>query len=269
MGFDEFLREAAPLLGLQWRPFQRRGIRRRVERRIAQIGLSNLEEYLLKIKEGSEERTYLSKILTVTISRFFRDREFFNILETSLIPRVIKKRKDGGLKIWSIGSASGEEPYSIALLWKERFENSWPQIHLSILATDIDDKMIGRAKEGRYKKSSLKEVPEETLRRFFKIENGFYVLDRPIRSSVEFRRHDIIHDESFLGMDLVFCRNLVFTYFSKECQISVLRKIFSSLKEDGYLAVGWDESLPLTYPTFFTLICPGEKIFQKFSGARS
>ena len=77
MGFDEFLREAAPLLGLQWRPFQRRGIKRKVERRIAEIGLSDFEDYLLKIKEESEERTYLSRILTVTISRFFRDQRSF------------------------------------------------------------------------------------------------------------------------------------------------------------------------------------------------
>ena len=269
MGFDEFLREAAQFLGLQWRPFQRRGIKRKVERRIAEIGLSDFEEYLLKIEEESEERTYLSKILTVTISRFFRDREVFNILETSLIPTIVKKRKEGDLKIWSIGCASGEEPYSIALLWKEKFETIWPQIHLSILATDVDEKMIRRGKEGRYKKSSLKEVPEDVLRRFFKNENGFYVLDRSIRSSVEFRRHDIIYDEPFLGSDIVFCRNLVFTYFSKECQISVLKKIFSSLKDDGYLVVGWDESLPLTYPALFILVYPKEKIFQKFSSARS
>jgi chemotaxis methyl-accepting protein methylase len=269
MGFDEFLREVAPLLGLQWRPFQRKGIKRKVERRIAEISLSGFEEYLLKIKEESEERTYLSKILTVTISRFFRDREVFNILETSLIPTIVKKRKEDDLKIWSIGCASGEEPYSIALLWEERFGKIWPQIHLCILATDIDEKMIGRAKEGRYKKSSLKELPEEALRRFFKNENGFYVLDRSIRTSVEFKRHDIIHEEPFSRMDIIFCRNLAFTYFSKECQIGVLKKIAASLKEEGYLIIGKNENLPLIYPALFILVYPKEKIFQKFSSART
>ena len=269
MGFDEFLREAAPLLGIQWRPFQRRGIKRKVERRIAEIGLSDLEEYLLKIKEESEERTYLSKILTVTISRFFRDREVFNILETSIIPTIVKKKKEGDLKIWSIGCASGEEPYSIAILWKERFEKIWPQIHLSILATDIDEYMLERAKRGKYKKSSLKEVDEEILRNFFKKENGFYILDQTILESVEFRRHDIIHEEPFRRVDLIFCRNLAFTYFSKECQIGVLKKIAASLKEEGYLVIGKDENLPLTYPALFILVYPKEKIFQKFSSARS
>jgi chemotaxis protein methyltransferase CheR len=269
MGFDEFLREAAVLIGLQWRPFRRKGIKRKVERRIAEIGLSDFEEYLLRIKEQSEEQTYLSRILTVTISRFFRDKEVFNILETSIIPTIVKKMKEGDFKIWSIGCASGEEPYSIALLWKERFENIWPQIHLSILATDIDEHMLERASRGRFKKSSLREVDEETLRNFFRKENGFYILDQTIPGSVKFRRHDIIHEEPFGEMDIVFCRNLAFTYFYRECQIGVLKKIAASLKEEGYLVIGKDENLPLTYPTLFIPIYAKEKIFQKFLSSRS
>lgn len=264
MGFDEFLREAAPLLGLKWRSFQRRGVKRKVERRISEIALSNFEEYLLRIKENSEEQNYLSKILTVTISRFFRDQEVFNTLGTFIIPKIVKNKDEGDLKIWSIGCASGEEPYSLALLWNERFENIWPQINLSILATDIDENMIGRAKEGRYEKSSLREITEEVLRRFFKIDNGFYVLNRAMRESVEFRKHDIIHEEPFWGMDMIFCRNLAFTYFSKETQIGVIKKMAISLKEEGYLVIGKDESIPLSYPTLFVPVFPNEKIYQKF-----
>jgi chemotaxis methyl-accepting protein methylase len=133
------------------------------------------------------------------------------------------------------------------------------------LATDINEALLKRAKEGRYKKSSLKEVPEEVLRRFFKIENGFYILDRSIREGMEFKKHDIIHEEPFSGMDSVFCRNLAFTYFSKESQMSVLKKIARSLNEKGYLIIGKDESLPLTYPTLFVPIFPTEGIYQKFN----
>jgi chemotaxis protein methyltransferase CheR len=133
------------------------------------------------------------------------------------------------------------------------------------LATDINENLLERAEEGRYKKSSLKEVPEGMARRFFRMENGFYVLDRSIRESVEFKRHDIIHEEPSSGMDIIFSRNLAFTYFSKECQLSVLKKIAAGLKEDGYLIIGKDESLPLTYPTLFIPIFPIEKIYQKFN----
>jgi chemotaxis methyl-accepting protein methylase len=266
MGFDEFLKETAPLFGLHWRPFQRRGVKRRIEKRIVEVGFSNFDEYLLRVQKDPEEQSYLSKTLTVTISRFFRDREIFDLLENSIIPTIIKNKKERyEFKIWSIGCASGEEPYSLLLLWKEKFEKVYPQIHLSILATDINEKLLERAKEGKYKKTSLKEIPEEVLRRFFKIGNGFYILDQSLREGVEFRRHDIIHEEPFLGMDIVFCRNLTFTYFSKETQMRVLKKIVGSLNEEGYLIIGKDESLPLTYPTLFVLLFRIEKIYQKFS----
>ena len=165
MGFDEFLKEAAPLFGLQRRPFQRRGVKRKVERRIAEVGFSHFEEYLLKVQKDPEEQDHLSKILTVTISRFFRDKKVFDLLENSIFPTILKNKKEKDeFKIWSIGCASGEEPYSFLLLWKEKFEKNFPQIHLSILATDINEKLLERAKEGRYKKSSLKEVPKEVLK---------------------------------------------------------------------------------------------------------
>jgi chemotaxis protein methyltransferase CheR len=264
MPFDEFLREVAPSLGLQWRPFKKRGIKRRIEHRIAQIGVPSFEEYLLRIRRDPAEQTYLSRILTVTISRFFRGREVFNAIEASLIPAIINNRGEGDFKIWSIGCASGEEPYTLAILWKEKFEKIWPQVRLSILATDIDEKLLERAKKGRYKKSSLKEVSEDILRNYFKMENRFYILDQALRKCIEFERHDIIHEEPFPGMDMVFCRNLAFTYFSKESQVSVLKKIAGSLREKGYLVIGKDESLPLTYPTLFVPVFPTEKIYQKF-----
>ena len=266
MGFDEFLKEVTPLFGLQWRPFQRRGVKRKIERRIVEVRLSNFDEYLLKVQKDSEEQSHLSKILTVTISRFYRDKEVFDILENSIIPAIIKnKKEENGFKFWSIGCANGEEPYSLSMLWKEKFEKIWSQINFFILATDINEDLLERAREGKYKKSSLKEVPEEIFQRYFKIENGFYILDRSIRQCVEFKKHDIIHEEPFSGMDIVFCRNLAFTYFSKECQMDVLKKISRSLIEGGHLVTGKDESLPLAYPTLFIPIFPTERIYQKFN----
>jgi len=264
MHFNEFLREAATLFGLQWRLFQRRGIKRKVEHRIFQIGLSNYEGYLIKVRSDPAELNHLSKILTVTISRFFRDSEVFNTIGTSIIPVIINNRGEGDFKIWSIGCASGEEPYTLSLVWKEKFEKICLRIPLSILATDINENLLARAKDGRYKKSSLKEAPQDILGSYFKMDNEFYILDKAIRESVEFRRHDIIHEEPFSGMDMVFCRNLAFTYFSKGSQIDVLKKIATSLKEEGYLVIGKDESLPLTYPTLFVQVFSTEKIYQKF-----
>jgi chemotaxis methyl-accepting protein methylase len=264
MGFDEFLKEVASSLGLQWRCFQRRGVKRKIEKRIVEVGLCHFDEYLLKVQEDPKEQSYLSQILTVTITRFFRDKKVFDLLENSIIPSILETKEMGDFKCWSIGCANGEEPYSLAMLWEERFEKRCPQINFSILATDINEKLLERAKGGKYKRSSLKEVPKEIFQKFFKMENGFYVLGQSIRKSVELRRHDIVHEDPILGMDIILCRNLAFTYFSKETQVNVIKKIFSSLKEMGYLVIGWDESLPLTYPTLFIPAYPQEKIYEKF-----
>ena len=265
MGFDEFLKEVAPLFGLQWRPFRRRGVKRKIERRLAEVGFSHFDEYLLKVRKDPEERARLSEILTVTISRFYRDRKVFDLLEHSVIPAITKNKKEKReFRIWSIGCANGEEPYSVSMLWKTRFENKFPEIRLLILATDINEALLKRAEEGRYKESSLREIPEEIIREFFRIQDGFYTIDPSVREGIEFRKHDIVHEEAFSGMDIIFCRNLAFTYFSKECQLGVAKKIFESLNEGGYLILGKDEMLPLTYPTLFVPIFPAEKVYQKF-----
>lgn len=264
MDFDQFIKEAGPLLDLQWRRFKRGGIKRKVERRITELGLSGFEDYLFKIEKDPEEKSRLSQILTVTITRFFRDKIVFDILENAIILSVVEQKGANDFKIWSIGCANGEEPYSLSILWKEKFEKIFEKIRLAILATDINEDLLERAKQGRYKKSSLKEVPEQIIQRFFKIENGYYLLNSSIRASVEFKKHDIIHEEPFSGMDIVFCRNLAFTYFSKGCQRDVLKKIAKSLNEGGYLIIGKDEIIPLAYPTLFVQVYPNEKIYQKF-----
>jgi chemotaxis protein methyltransferase CheR len=264
MGFDEFLKEAAPLFGLRWRSFRRKGIKRKIERRIGETGVSSFEEYLQRVRTDPEEQKNLSRLLTVTISRFFRDQKVFQTVVDSILPALLKEKDREDLRVWSIGCASGEEPYTLSLLWKEGFEKAWPHIHLSILATDIDESLLERATEGRYKKSSLKEVPEGVFRNFFKSEDGDYVLAQNIKENVELRKHDILRGESFAEMDIVFCRNLAFTYFSKGTQIEVLKKIASSLRGKGYLVIGKDESLPLTYPTLFIPVFPIERIYQKF-----
>jgi len=264
MEFDEFLREAAPLLGLQWRPFKRKGVKRKVERRITEIGLVGFQDYLEKVKRESAEQGFLAKLLTVTISRFFRDKEVFDTLSRSILPSLLKEEKKREVNIWCIGCASGEEPYTLALLWRGEFEQIWPEVRLSILATDIDENLLERAKKGTYRDSSLREAPEGILRKFFRKEDELYILNHAIRESIEFKEHDILHEEPFLGMDLVLCRNLTFTYFSKESQIEVLKKIALSLKEKGYLVIGKEESLPLTYPTLFVPVFPSERIYEKF-----
>jgi chemotaxis protein methyltransferase CheR len=263
MPFDEFLRGVAPLLGLHGRAFRRRGIKRRLERRMAGIGVSGFGEYLRRVTEDQEELDHLTRIFSVTISRFFRDKDVFTRMEASVIPTILKKGLRE-LRVWSIGCASGEEAYSLAMLWKEKFQDTWPATRFAVLATDIDEGLLRRAEEGRYKSSSLREVPEDIREHAFKLEQGFFAVSQEVRQSVQFKRHDVLKEDPLPGMDLILCRNLAFTYFSKERQRDVLKKISTGLGEGGYLCIGRTETLPLMYPTLFIPIYHKERIYQKF-----
>ncbi len=239
-----------------------------MERRLSNLGLSNFQEYFVRVEADPEEQQRLSQMFTVTISRFFRDRTVFERLEASIIPSILEKRGEGFLKVWAIGCASGEEPYSLVLLWKESLEVQWPSIRLCLIATDVGEGLLKRAEEGRYKRSSVGEVPERILQKYFTVEGGFYVLDRAIRDSIELKRHDILHGEPLSEMDIVLCRNVAFTYFSRDRQMDVLKKVFRSLKDRGYMVIGKGESLPLHYPTLFVPAFPEERIYQKFQESR-
>ncbi len=228
-----------------------------------EAGVHTLEELFSRLEGDPEEQRALSRIFTVTISRFFRDKDVFDWLGSAMIPSLLQRRKEGRLQVWSIGCASGEEPYSISLLWKEMFENNDPQIDLSVVTTDIDEMLLERAKKGRYKKSSLEEVPPQILQKHFTPEGGWYVLDKTIRQQIEFKRHDLMREGPLSGMDIVFCRNLAFTYFSKESQAGAMRKISASLADSGFLVIGKNERLPLHYPALFVSAF-GPSIYQKF-----
>jgi chemotaxis protein methyltransferase CheR len=232
---------------------------------MAETGLSRFDDYLSKIENDDQERIHFSRIATVTISSFFRDREVFDLLEKSVIPAIIKNKQGGQFKAWSIGCASGEEPYTLALLWKAGIEKIFPRIGLTVVASDIDEHLLERAREGKYKKTSLEEAPPEMLQDFFKISGEQFILDPAIRERVEFRRHDILNEDPFEEMDIVLCRNLAFTYFLKERQIDVLKKIHRSLNEQSCLMVGKKESLPLVHPPLFASVFPAGNIFQKFT----
>ena len=135
---DEFLREVAPLLGLQPRPFQRRGVRRKVERRLTEIGLSSVDEYLARIKEDPEEKAHLSTILTVTISSFFRDKEVFKTIETSVLPALLTQKGSGNVGIWSMNCSS----------WFRLRLKNFPSLRLQFQHAKTDT-TIGMHKYGR------------------------------------------------------------------------------------------------------------------------
>jgi chemotaxis methyl-accepting protein methylase len=238
MDFAEFLRRVLPSLGLAPRPHLRRGLRRKLARRLEGLRLRGWEEYAALVEADPAVRAELAGLLGVTISRFWRNYSLWEYLAAHVLPGLC----EAGARVWSCGCAGGEEPYSLALLWRERC----PESPLYLLATDIDTTVLERAQEGHYGPGSLRELPSELRERYFRPERGGFRLSGEVKGMVRFRRHDLLREPppAEAPFSLILCRNLAFTYFGPEARVEAARKLAAALAPGGYLAVGRKERLP-------------------------
>jgi len=243
-----------PGLGLEARPHRRRATRRNLARRMEVFpGLKDWADYARLIETDPAEKDVVRRLVAVTISRFFRNRGFWEFLRERVLPELARSESPAA---WSAGCASGEEPYSLAILWRESF----PERPLRILATDIGDEVLQRARVGVYPGASLREVPPELRERWLRREGGkdSYRLDEGVRKMVELARHDLQTDAPPQGrFGLILCRNLAFTYFGREERLRVLWKFASVLEQPGYLAIGRKERLPMSATEWLDTGFPG------------
>lgn len=239
MDFAAFLRQVLPPLGLAPRPHHRRGLRRKLTRRLEALGLTGWEQYAARLEIDPAERGEFAALLGVTISRFWRNRAFWEHLAANVLPELCR----GGLRAWSVGCASGEEPYSLAMLWRD----VCPGQPLFLLATDIDREVLRRAEQGLYPPGSLRELPPGLKGRWFRPERGGLRLAAAIRGMVTLRRHDVLREPlppEAKSFGLILCRNLAFTYFGEAARREVAGRLVSALAPGGYLAIGRKERLP-------------------------
>jgi len=242
----EFLQWALPRLGLRWAGFRRlrRLVCKRLGQRLRELGLADLAAYRSRLEGHPGEWREFDSLCLIPISRFYRDRDVFEALERDVLPALAAAATDEGreaLACWSACCASGEEPYTLAILWQLRLGHRFPRLH--VLATDIDPRLLDRGRAGCYRASSLKALPAELLAEAFVPRGGQWCVHEQLRC-VEFRQQDIrqsVPDEKF---DLVLCRNAVLTYFSPELQRKVMAQVVATLHPGGALVIGIHEKLP-------------------------
>jgi chemotaxis protein methyltransferase CheR len=245
------LRWALLRLGLRWPGFRRvhRQVCKRIARRIRELGLRDVPAYRAHLERVPEEWSRLDALCRITISRFYRDRAVFDHLGEVVLPALAASavaRKEPALRCWSAGCGSGEEPYSLALLWAFRVAHSFPAVSLSVVATDADEQLLERATRACYPQGTLRELPPEWICRAFVCENHIYCLGPAFRENVLFLRQDIRSAWPQGPFDLVLCRNLAFTYFKTGLQRRVLAAIAARLRLGAALVVGKNEGLPDT-----------------------
>jgi chemotaxis protein methyltransferase CheR len=243
MEYRVFLRTTLPRLGLRWRRFRGKNVRRRITERMVELGLSSLAEYRSHLLRYHEEQRYLSSLLTVTISRFWRDGRLFAGLQETWLPMVLGRLHEGEtLRIWSAGCASGEEPYSLLILWQETFLRSGHE--LKLLASDTDSRCLERARRGRYPASSFREMPHKLREKYCANESGTYSLPHGFQERVLWVEHNLLWDEPFMDLHLILCRNLVYTYFTDDVQLETTHRFHQVLFPGGLLVVGRKDRLP-------------------------
>jgi chemotaxis protein methyltransferase CheR len=244
-----FLQWALPRLGLRWPGYRRvRGqVCKRIDRRIQALQLSGLGAYEAYVTEHAAEWTVLEALCSIPISRFYRDRAVFDALGDAILPDLAERASARGpaeVRCWSAGCASGEEPYTMSVVWDLHVRLQYPHISLVIVATDVDEHLLGRARTACYAKSSLRELPAAWIDQAFDRRNDLYCLRDRWRACVEFHHQDIRREQPAGEFDLILCRNVAFTYFSDAVQRIVLARIAERLKTDGFLVIGRHESLP-------------------------
>ena len=217
----EFLQWCLPQMGMRWSGFRkvRKQVRKRINRRMNELGLDDHKSYRAFLESHPEEWPVVGSFCRISISRFYRDKAVFDHLRSTILPELAdlaRTKHDSKLRCWSIGCASGEEPYTLGLLWQLHLASLFPDIAFEILASDAEDVLLKRAKRGEYSRGSVRDVPPEWMTAFEPIPDG-YRLRSEFRHGIRFVQLDIRdempdalerQDHSFL---IILCRNLVFT----------------------------------------------------------
>ena len=207
------------------------------------LGCVDIDEYINTINGNPEEKTECKRLLTVPITRFYRDRKLWEVLEYDLLPAMVLGREDP-FRVWSAGCSGGEEAYTFAIIWHCLAGAGRMMPDLEILATDMNPECLSRAKRGLYSVSSLKEVSDDIRQRFFiKTKKQFQVV-KDLRTMVRWEQRNLFDTPSEVGFDIIFLRNNLLTYYQEPDKSEGFNRVVSSLKKGGVLVIGSHEPLP-------------------------
>jgi two-component system, chemotaxis family, CheB/CheR fusion protein len=244
-------------------------LERRIARRMAMAGIEpgDTDRYLDRLRAEPDELELLAKDLLINITSFFRDPKVFELLAETIIPELVANAAaDQPLRIWIAGCSTGEETYSLALLFRERIVLENRNLKLQVFASDVDPDAVDRAREGLYPGSIEAEVSAERLARFFTKEGPNYRVNPELRSMVVFTVQDVLTDPPFSRLDLVSCRNLLI-YLRPDAQAKVLSLFHFALREGGVLLLGSSETVG-SFEERFKLISKPARLYRHLNRSR-
>jgi len=262
--FRSLLKKIRRERGLDCSQYKPTFLKRRLAVRLRARGVESYREYMRLLDD--EEYEKLFEALTINLSYFFRDGTTFEALRDKVLKPLLQEKARRGsrlVRVWSAGCASGEEPYSIAILFHELLGADLKNWYISIRATDLDARALAKAKRGIYGKFSFRGTDPGYIRRYFiPFSDREYALKPEIKAMVKFEQRDLITDPPPRCLDLIFCRN-VLIYFSREQQERLFAIFHEALNERGYLVIGKTEVLMGATARLFRPLDVRERIYVK------
>lgn len=256
-------------------------VAQRIERRMHLLQIADAVAFVSRLKQDPREADLLFEDLLLGLTEFFGDRNSFEALAASVAPQILAERTPGRpIRIWVAACATGEEAYATGMIFRELIaqedgksdkkagkkgenkEEKDEKIEIQIFASDIDERSLAVARNGRYSTAIEETVSAQRLQRFFVREDGSYRVSSELRDSCLFTKHDLLRDSPFSRMDLVVCRNLLIQ-LGPDLQDRLLSLLHYALRKGGYLFIG--ESENVTKADFFETIDPAHRIFRKLS----
>jgi len=263
--YDRICRTLKTLGGFQLHGYKDACIKRRISARIRSVGCASAMEYADFLLLNRTEPAQLIKMLTIHVSKFFRNQNTFNKLRDEIFPSLFSGCLQEGreaLDIQSIGCSSGEEPYSLALILRNSFSHEMSRVNVSIRAMDIDTEVLRVAAEAAYDPDRMEETPAAIKDRYFTFQDGKYRLVSEIRNMVSFHCQDMLRLVPLERCDLILCRN-VLIYLERSHQEALLLRFADSLRTGGILVLGKTENLMGEVRDRYQTLCPIERIYRK------
>lgn len=244
---DQQFRQLLSQFGFSWNGYRkvRRGVKKRVVRHMQQTDCRTMQAYFSLLNQNKEAKQLFNCLMTVSISRFFRDRQLWDVLGAEILPGLIQEDHNR-VKVWSAGCACGEEVYSLRILWEMMGQRYHHLPELELLATDMHPSYLDKARTGLYSRSSLRELPEAIVARFFlsvREEKSYKVSER-LREGIIWREHNLLFDFPETKFHLVFLRNNLLTYYEAELEIPAFQRVLDSIGRSGFLIIGSHEKIP-------------------------
>jgi len=264
--FEALLEYLKANRGFDFTGYKRASLMRRVLRRMSELpGIDTFAAYQDHLEVHPEEFVALFNTILINVTGFFRDAPAWDHIAREVVPRIIEGRRNGDpIRVCCVGCASGEEPYTVAMLFAEALDGAQLQDHIKIYATDVDDDALTHARRGIYSERSIEAVPPKLRQKYFEPAVVDHLQVRPeLRRAVIFGRHDLMHDAPISKLDLLVCRNTLM-YFNAESQARIIARFHYALGDDRFLFLGRSEML-LSHATLFAPVDLKYRIFSKIA----